>query len=79
MIDLKKLKLILGASYEPIPQSSRRLLKVHSDGGMHGRYTPSSTGGTYQEFCYGSTANIFFLQQDIVYKNLEMNLGMKFR
>ena len=59
MIDLKKLKLILGASYEPIPQSSRRLLKVHSDGGMHGRYTPSSTGGTYQEFCYGSTANIF--------------------
>ena len=44
MIDLEKLKLILQSSYQPIAQSSRRLLKVHSDGGMDGRYKPSSTG-----------------------------------
>lgn len=61
MIDLKKLKLILKASYEPIPLSSRRLLKVHSDGGMEGRYTPSSTGGHVSGVLLWFNCKYFFL------------------
>ena len=61
MIDLEKLKLILQSSYQPIAQSSRRLLKVHSDGGMDGRYKPSSTGSHVSGVLLWFNYKYFFL------------------
>ncbi|MEQ1309621.1 hypothetical protein [Acinetobacter bereziniae] len=61
MINLNKLNLILRSSYDPISQSSRRLLKVHSDGGMEGRYTPSSTGGHVSGVLLWLNYKYFFL------------------
>ena len=44
MITFKMLELILGSADEPITKSSRRLLKVLSDGEMEGRYEPTAVG-----------------------------------
>lgn len=61
MTDLEKLKLILRSSCQPISRSSRRLLKVHSDGEMDGRYLPSSTGSHVSGVLLWFNYKYFFL------------------
>ena len=78
MIDLEKLKLILQSSYQPILNQvddySKFILTVEWMVDInHPQQDPMS-----QEYCFGLITNIFFLLQDIVYKNLGTNWEMKF-
>lgn len=61
MINLENLELILDSSYEPISKSSRRLLKVHSDGEMEGRYEPSAVGSHVSGILIWFNYKYFFL------------------
>lgn len=61
MITLEILKSILSSSNNPIPKSSRRLLKVNSDGGMEGRYEPSAVGSHVSGVLIWFNCKYFFL------------------
>ncbi|WP_298066658.1 hypothetical protein [uncultured Acinetobacter sp.] len=61
MITFKMLELILGSADEPITKSSRRLLKVLSDGEMEGRYEPTAVGSHVSGILIWFNFKYFFL------------------
>ncbi|AVZ86804.1 hypothetical protein CDG55_14365 [Acinetobacter sp. WCHA45] len=61
MITFGILELILGSSNDPVTKSSRRLLKVHSDGGMEGRYKPTAVGSHVSGILIWFNYKYFFL------------------